>query len=323
MMSPATRERRYRSLLRLYPEPYRQEYGEEMLEVLLADPRRGPGQFLDLFRSAAAVRGRLVLGDLGGRPWRQAAAVIQFLGAAMMLAFALRRVVPVGVLAGPAAVAPLDAIRAAAWALVLAGGLLGRKVLGVSAAGAGLAAEIAAPARFYAETPAVVLNAYWLILTAAALVVAAAVATRADRPRGWIPLTAAGVAVIVGGFGWWGGWVYIDLVRGPLSLSSAGPLIAAAVFLAIAVGGQEPMIRRRVVAAAVPVVSALSLTAFGFGDLVEFNGMHPEAVRKLDAPQWAALVVIPALAFLVAAELNRRLEDTRFRAAATGTSKDA
>ena len=324
MISPSARERRYRRLLRLYPEPYREEYGEEMLDVLLADPRRGPGQLLDLLRSAAAVRGRLVRSDLGGVPWRRAAAVVQFLGATMMLAFALRRVVPVGVLAGAAAVAPLEAVRAAIWALVLAGGLLGYKVLGVAAAAAGLAAEIAAPARFYAETPAVVLNAYWLILAAAMLVVATAVATRADRPRGWVPLTAAAAAVIAGGFGWWGSLAYLDLAREPLfrlSLSSVGPLLAAAVLLAIAVAGQEPMIRRRVVAAAVPVISALSLTTFGFRDLVEFNGFHPEAVRKLDAPQWAALVLIPVLAFLVAAELNRRLEDTRFRAAATGRSK--
>ena len=47
-----TSEIRYRRLLALYPREFRREYEDEMLGVLMTDPR--PGQVFDVLRGAAA-----------------------------------------------------------------------------------------------------------------------------------------------------------------------------------------------------------------------------------------------------------------------------
>jgi hypothetical protein len=60
-----------------------------------------------------------------------------------------------------------------------------------------------------------------------------------------------------------------------------------------------------------PILVVVPLVRTGFEGFVAHNSAHPEALRLLGPSQWAVLVLVPVAAFVVAAELNRRLEATR------------
>ena len=81
-------EIRYRRLLAFYPRDFRQEYGDEMLGVLMADPRPGPAQVFDVVRGAVAAHLRGLWAGEG-----RAARVVQIFGAMLLFAVALRRIV--------------------------------------------------------------------------------------------------------------------------------------------------------------------------------------------------------------------------------------
>jgi hypothetical protein len=76
-----------------------------------------------------------------------------------------------------------------------------------------------------------------------------------------------------------------------------------------------------VIASAVPVAAVFPLVGYGFGGLVDFNMRHPDGIQLLGPVQWAALIVVPAVAFWIVAGLNLRLE--RSRAAGTPIPAEA
>jgi hypothetical protein len=316
-MSP--KEIRYRRLLALYPSEFRREYADEMLGVLMADPRPARSHAVDLVAGAFAARFRETLGDVA---WRRAARAVQLFGAILLCSLSVRRLVTGGAMAvfDPAHAVPpipvVDLIRGAAWAAAVAAAFAGWRWLGVVAALVGLGGEIVAPIPQYAETPATFLHAYWIIVSAAVVFAASAVPARGSRPRGLPIVAAAGVLLVGNGLTPWSlGGPYVSGWRlpgpdGP-HLFRLVPLLGAGLLLVWAVTRLEPSVRRRVVACAVPVLGAFPLVSWGFGGFEEFNMRHPENLRLLGPAQWAGLVLIPVLAFGVAAWLNMRLEQTR------------
>jgi hypothetical protein len=339
-LAQVIQESRYRRLLALYPREYRREYAEEMLAVLMADGRSDPGQTFDLVKSALGAHWRQSLIELRGESWRRAARAVQIFGALLLLGVAARRAaMSVSAFLAypelqPFVIAPADLARLAAWAVAAAAGLLGLRSRGVRsmavvAAAAGLAGEIAAPARYYLDTPARVLNAYWIILAAAVVLTASfmseRVAFRTAAPRGSVLMGAACLAVIAsgtplagaGGLGAIREIGYFDSLRLVDNLSP-GPLLLLLIAAVLAVAGvarQQAATRRRIVACAVPVVAAFPLVKVGFAGLIAYNMGHPESTVLLDPVRWTVLVAVPLAAFAVAVELNRRLEETRFQAA--------
>jgi hypothetical protein len=341
-----TTEIRYRRLLRLYPEPYRQEYADEMLGVLMADDRPGFGATVDLVRSALSVRFRGGRRALHEPAWRAAAAVVQFSGAILLLAVALRQALmglgQVIIHAGP--VPPHFAVdtwwRPGVWLAVILCALFRERVLGLLLAAAGVSVEIAVAFRYYADTPALVLNAFGIVVTAVLvmlsfLLVEASAGLRPRAPSGWLPATLAGVAVAMTGCAYYvlprgvgltsselrfgGRWT---LITSPILWGWSPILLGAAVLLLLAAWLRlEPAVRRRVVACAVPVLVTKPSVGLGFGGFRAYNAGHPEALHLISPVQWVFLLVIPVVAFAAAVELNRRLEQTRFRESATRTSK--
>ncbi|MGK5679003.1 hypothetical protein [Actinoplanes sp. URMC 104] len=297
-----TSEIRYRRLLTLYPRDFRREYEEEMLGVLMADSRPGPAQAFDVVRGALAAHLRgLWSGD--GR----AARVVQIFGAMLLFAVALRRVavdVRAVVLYSDVASVQMDAVnvlRLAGWGVALAAALLGWRLLGAVGAFAGLAGEILSPARYYLDTPATVLNVYWLIVAATVVLVAGFVAERSTvRPRGWVLVAGAGVLLFVQG-----ATAPYSVYQGVRSWWLAVALLAI-VLVGVAVVRQEPAVRSRLLCWAAPVIATVPLIQWGFGGFIEFNMRHPEATQLINPLQWAALVLVPVAAFAGASALDRR-----------------
>ncbi|GAA0540569.1 hypothetical protein GCM10010172_22310 [Paractinoplanes ferrugineus] len=305
-----TPEKRFRRLLALFPREHRAEYGEEMLGVLLADGRTGPGVTADLLRAAAGAQFRQAWAAYRDERWRHAAFVVQLFGSILLLSMAVRRFVAViwAMIRWPehdlTGFYGVDLVRTLGWTVAVAGVVLGIRLLGVAGAAAGLAGEIVAPFRFYLDTPAQVLNAYWIVVAAVVVLIAATVSVRRGVPRGW-PLVVAAGAVLVG--------------QGVAPLGLRGQLFGVAALLAlIAVALVDPAGRRRVVVLAVPVLAVFPLVRLGFAGLVEYNAGHPESIALIDPLQWAVLVVVPVVAFVVAGEVDRR-----FRAPMAGTSNGA
>lgn len=299
-----TPESRYRRLLALYPGEFRREYEEEMLSVLMADPRPGPAQIADVMRAALVARLRQTWS--GASTWGRAARAFHLFGVVLMLGIALRRVA--GAVAGstwPGAsfhLDTLDGLRAAGWAVALGGALYGLRALGAAGAAAGLTGEIIVAARIYPFTPAVVVHRYWLLVAAVLLLVVGLVAERGPvRPRGWVPVALAGGVLVAHGvvprYGLWQAYAALPWV--------------AAVLAGVGVARQRPEARRRMVALAVPVLVTFPVEQAGFSGFVEHNMHHPESLRVLGPGQWIALILIPIAAFLVVADINRRLERSR------------
>jgi hypothetical protein len=325
------KEQRYRLLLELYPADFRREYSDEMIGVLMADPhpvRKHAGSLV-----AGAVSARL-RPTLDGPEWRRAAFAVQLFGAILLCAVALRRLAMGGAMAlflpSPYDVPPpdvLDVVRAVAWVVAVVAALAGMRGLAVAAALAGLIGEVAAPSRLYGDAPVMFLSVYWIVLSAAVVLIASAVSARGPRPRGWLFVTAGGAVLIGSGFAALSPFSYSAAWITPYSpyrFGLAGALLLAAGVLALAgVLRIEPAIRRRVVACMVPVAAVFPLVSYGFGGFLEFNLRHPDDIQLLGPMQWAALVVVPALGFWAAAWLNMRLERTRAATAAVAVPTTA
>ena len=295
-------EIRYRRLLALYPRDFRQEYGDEMLGVLMADPRPGPAQVFDVARGAVAAHLRgLWIGE--GR----AARMVQVFGAMLLFAVALRRflfeliaVVRNDYVIGNQYLEVINGVRFVAWGVALVAALLGWRLLGAAGATAGLAGEILAPAGSYVETPATVLYAYWLIVSAALVLIAGLVADRGPvLPRGWQWVAVAGVVLVLQGR------------LAPSRPSGAYELqwmlvLVAVVLAAVAIFRQEPRLRARLLCWVAPVIATVPLVEFGFAELIVYNMGHPESTRMISPLQWAVLVVVPVVAFVGASVLDRR-----------------
>ncbi|MEU4559647.1 hypothetical protein AB0F72_14780 [Actinoplanes sp. NPDC023936] len=310
-----------RRLLALYPRDFRRDYEEELLAVLAAEGRPGPGQVFDLVRSALVVRLRRVPVPAG---LRQSARVVQLFGALLLLALEGRRVVPL-VPGHLDVVAPVDYVRLAGWSLVLVAVAKGWRLLGFTGAAIGLAGEIAAALRWYLDTPAMLLNAYWIIMTAAVVLVAGLLATRAGRPRGLLlVLSAGGLLILVTEIDWLLPYQLSPLLvlgRGDVEmlLSDMPAMSGVAVLMLVAAAGlvlvaairQEATVRRWLPAWAAPVLVTVPLIRSGFDGFMEYNSYHPEATRLIGPVQWAALVLVPMAAFLVVAMLSGRYERSR------------
>nr|WP_221375791.1 hypothetical protein [Actinoplanes polyasparticus] len=295
-------EIRYRRLLALYPRDFRQEYGDEMLGVLMADPRPGPAQVLDVARGAVAAHLRgLWIGE--GR----AARLVQIFGAMLLFAVASRRFVG-GLLAtvnhfdqvGWQNLPVTSSVRFVAWGVALVAALLGWRLLGAAGAAAGLAGEVLTPAGSYVETPATVLYAYWLIVSAVLVLIAGLVADRGPvRPRGWQWVAAAGVVLVLQGR------LEQSGSSGPYELRWMLVLVAVAL-AAVAIFRQEPRLRARLLCWIAPVIATVPLVEFGFAEFIVYNMGHPESTRMISPLQWAVLVVVPVVAFVGASVLDRR-----------------
>ncbi|GAA3905049.1 hypothetical protein [Actinoplanes auranticolor] len=327
MTSEAMLERRYRQLLRLYPREHRREYEEEMIGVLLAGvapgrTRPGPREVLDLVTSALTVRWSRRAHSSGDG--HRAARAVQLFGAILLLAVSLRRVVMGEVAALRYAdfvphVAAHELVRPGAWALVLLLVLAGWRWAAVPAALAGLIAEVP-PLALYRDTPARVLDVYWILVAAAVVTLAGLLVATAGRgrpagegrlPRGTAAVVSGGLLVVAGGAG--------SVLVGGSGLLLGGRLVPFPVLALYAVAGLlvvvgvlrlPPPVVRRVVVAAVPVVVAWPLIRVGFGDLVATN-MRSAEPALLGPVQWTALAVVPLAATWVAATLNRRFERSR------------
>ncbi|WP_250001976.1 hypothetical protein [Actinoplanes sp. M2I2] len=286
-------EIRYRRLLALYPRDFRREYEEEMLGVLMADPRPGPAQVFDVLRGALAAHLR------GSARESRAARVVQVFGAMLLFAVALRRVSGGvrGALRDYLGSVPVDAVswvRLAGWGVVLVAAFVGWRMLGAVGATAGLAGEILSPARFYLDTPASVLWAFWLIVAAVVVLIAGLVAERGRaRPAGWGWVAAAGMVLVVQG----------TLISYSWRWAVAGLAVA---LVGAAVLRQEPGLRRRLACWAAPVIVTVPLVQWGFGGFIEYNMRHPESTQLIGPLQWAALVLVPVAAFAGASVLDRR-----------------
>lgn len=309
-------EARYRRLLALYPRGFRREYEEEMITVLLAEARPGPGQILDLLRSALALRLRALAAP--GGAWRESARVVWLFGAILLFALAVRRSGMVAVWLGSPASAfgggSVDILRFAGWAVALAGACGGVRSLGLLGSAAGLAGEVIAPVRYYLDTPATLLNAYWLIVSAVVVLVAALLAgPEPRRVRGGVPVGLAGLALTAHGLRGYTFWTDAPWTYGPwagdrllwLDMLLMG---VSAVLLVWGVVRQQPALRRRLVVWSTPVLVTFPLIGMAFDGLIEFNSGNPGSERLLGPVQWAAMVLIPAATFAVAAELTRRRE---------------
>ncbi|KUL29506.1 hypothetical protein [Actinoplanes awajinensis] len=302
-------EIRYRRLLALYPRAFRQEYAEEMIGVLMADPRPAPAQVFDLIRNALIARLRLAAPGSG---WARSARLVWFFGATLLLTVTVRRVVgdiPIPAHPGRSfqGVVPMDALRLAGWAVALLAAVLGLRLVGALGAVAGLAGEIAAPSRTYLDTPATVLNAYWLIVAAFVVLCAVLVAERgALRPRGWVPIAAAGAVLIAQGRSLFLAWPRSEAFS--LWQLPSALLAVAAGLVALGVLRQEAAVRRRLIAWSVPILVTFPLVRAGFGGFVAYNMGHPDSLRLIDPGQWTLLLVVPLAAFAAAAAIIRRLE---------------
>jgi len=323
----SSREDRYRLLLELYPADFRREYADEMLGVLMADPAPVRSHAASLLGGAVAARLRQ---RFDGPEWRRAAFAVQLFGAILLLAVAVRRLAMDGAMTlfEPAyntpPINPYDVVRAVAWAVLLAATVTGLRALSLAAGLAGLIGEVAAPAHYYTDSPVMFLNVFWIMMSAAVVLIAATVSVRGPRPRGWLFVVAAGIALVAHGFSQ---RLPFPEPVGTLSISPLldQPEYAISLVLIAAAGGLaligvariEPAVRRRVIACMVPVVVVFPLMHYGFGGMLEFNMRHPEDIQLLGPVQWAALMLVPAAAFWVVAGLNQRLERTRAATAAT------
>ncbi|MDY7089299.1 MAG: hypothetical protein SYR96_29855 [Actinomycetota bacterium] len=289
-------ETRYRRLLALYPRAFVREYGDEMVGVLMADRRPGVAQGFDLVRGAVAAHLSLLLAGQS-----RVARTVQIFGALLLFAVALRRVVPELWMAlehpSYASVAPVGLARMAGWGAALIGAYFGWRLLAVAGATVGLAGEIAAPARFYLDTPATLLHAYWLIVAAVVVLIAALTAERGGaEPRGLPWVAAAGTVLVAEG------------TLFPRWFSPVGTVLVlvAAVLVAVAVLWQDRATRARLLCWAAPVVATVPLVQWGFSGLVEYNMRNPESTQLINPLQWAVLVLVPLIAFAGASVLARR-----------------
>jgi hypothetical protein len=326
----SSKENRYRLLLEFYPADFRREYADEMIGVLMADPHPVRKHAASLVAGAVAARLRQTL---DGPEWRRAAFAVQLFGAILLFAVALRRLVMNGAMAiflAPADVPPIDVfdvVRVVAWAAALVATLTGLRGLSAAAALAGLIVEVAAASRHYGDAPVTFLNIFWIVMSAAVVLIASTVSTRGPRPRGWLFVVAGGIALAANGLvtrvypGYFGALSFFGQ-GGPGFGITFVFLLAAGALALTGVIRLEPAVRRRVIASMVPVAVVFPLVGYGFGGLLDFNMRHPDDIQLLGPAQWAALVVVPALAFWVAAGLNTRLERTRAAAVSAGPRPD-
>lgn len=317
-------ESRYRRLMAVYPLPYRREYEEEMVGVLMAEA--APGQSrpslrdrADLVINAIAVRVRDVPAGLRDDSWRSAAHAVQVVGAMVLFLICARRLVLSAVIYR-APVEVMDFLRPAVWAVTLTFVLLRHRRLAAVAALAGAATEVVHVAGWYAYSPSQVLMAGWLVIGALLVVATSAWLVSGppvDQPRRlWAfavaPLlgAAAGAADILQGGAYFfaGTFEYGVTMDGTFIPRVGAPLYLAAAALAIwAWWKQDGPVRYRMPALlAAPAATAL-MVHWGFAGFMYSSQRFSTPVYP-QGFQWVILAATPPAALALAAVAVGRWE---------------
>ncbi|WP_433061286.1 hypothetical protein [Dactylosporangium sp. CS-033363] len=340
-------EVRYERLLRLYPAAFRRAHGEDMLGTMLADagerrrwPR--PGDAADIAFHALRLRlFKRPTGGLLGPGWADACALIGPLAAFAILVLSATKALRLTMFSGSTLL-----IQIAAWGLVTVAAFAGLHRVAVWLGWVAFLTEVVPMVRQFTADPVPVVYALWWFV--AALV--AALALTAAGPRSpWAvagrrrlavllgaPLFMGALGVIAGSGilmrGYDGGSysaLYLsDLIGaagGSFAVEATGPavlwlmlggIVAAAIAFAVALARLPGPIRRRLLVAAAPVVTMLELVNLTFNGWA-VSTMQRGHVIPLVFGQWAALVLLPLLVFLLGVWWVRRRDETS-RLAAIG-----
>jgi hypothetical protein len=327
-------EARFRRLLGLYPDWHRSMYEEEMIGVLLSDAtpgRRRPGvrDLIDIVVSAVAVRLRRTVTDLGGGCWQQAAYAVLVFGSVLLGAISARRVAfAVTVHVRVAADTPLadvaDVLRTVLWALVVVAALIPLRRTVTLLAVAAAVAEAVRIFSWFGFSPPTVLRASWQ-LTAALMVALAAVwlrrGPRPEWPRSFEAIALAGLVIVASGpIATYAGWSLVDgfpLI--PTSSSTAiygAPEVYWLLWLAVVVlmlwawRRQPGPLRAPMLAFGAPVIAIGVMTPFLFSGYY-YSSQQFSSPIPLAPVQWALLIGVPVLAFVIAVLAARRRERTQ------------
>jgi hypothetical protein len=335
-----TLERTYRWVLACYPWEHRQQYGDEMLGVLLDDAgarrRRTPVRdLLDLLSGALRVRFRYAANRLFDQRWRGAAAAVGLFAALALLAHTGR--MPLSDLTDLAHNATTagahPALRsyfhystsnywwpALGWTAVVVSASVGwRRTAAVLAWAAAVAQAI-----WMADDSLV--NVWPLVL---AVLAATALTVAPPRPGmpvfGRRPLTllvtgallCTTTSAIGGAVGPWG-WLHVKWAHvGNLEADWIFPdntpyfqallLSAGYVLIALAVLATPPILRRRILTLLVPVAATLLFTQLEFRDWSFLAWPFKEQAGR-SLTHWLALVPTPLVALMVAVAVVHRRE---------------
>jgi hypothetical protein len=352
----AALERRYRRLLALYPAAHRDEYGEEMLAVLLARARPGQrrpglGEALDLARCALAARVGRWAGGLADERWRDAAAVTAVVTPMMLVGLRLSATVAdLGISAriGAPIGLPLTlAAWVAAWLGVVLSLACGMRLVAAALAWLVVLGQAVALGRDYATSPdGFVYGTRSLVV---AVIAAAAASVPAPRRHGLRLLGRTGTAVAAGaavafacgglldlpfvtvthlgdgsvGYAAPGGFTFpIGVLRAtPVSQYTALLQLCAAVAVLVVIVRLGAPLRRRVAALLLPAVASYLLIRLTFGGFLASSPRFYPTPVLLVWPQWVALVATPVLAFVVGAAAVQRAE-RRDRLMALGRERE-
>jgi len=327
-----TLEMRYRRLLAVYPAEHRRAYAEEMLGVLMDSAR--PGQRRPSLREAADLLWCGLTARVGGARrargagWRDAAAVAGLIGAIVLAAVAVRRLIlsalviqeygaevhrAFGVDGGQV----IDVgVRALVWLAVVAAAFArpGRAAAGLAVAG--LLVEIGAVLMWVPAEAFRPVRMSWA-LTLAALVAVLIVAARRARPPAAV-LGRAGVALLLGPLaaaavsGALGPSWLTQTQLGGFSLRDAVVVAGAAVVVPVL--RREPRgVRGRIAVllaplAAVPVAQAVLERVIG----IQFA---PAVTPGIVVADVVIMIGLPALAFAAAAAVLSAIENLRIKPA--------
>nr|BFE60984.1 hypothetical protein GCM10020063_055100 [Dactylosporangium thailandense] len=343
-------EGRYERLLRVYPAAFRRAHGEDMLTTMLADAGDGqrwprPGDAADIVLHGLRLRlSRRSGGGLLGGGWADACALIGPLAVVALLTFRLT-----SVLRGPhPGSAPL--LQTAAWALVAVAAFAGLRRGAAALGWVALLAEVAPPVRQFTSDPVpVVYGLWWSVLA----LVAAVALTAAGPRRPWAvagtrrfavlvaaPLVVGAVGVLgsgmlVAGDAGFSAFYLEDMFRPETYVTSYTGLeapnaaeldlmllaVAVALLAGLVAAVRLPgPIRRRLLVAAAPVLTMAALVNFTFNGWA-VSTVHMGHNIPLVTGQWAALVLLPLLAFLLGAQWARRRDET-MRLAALGAAAE-
>ncbi len=289
-------ERWYRRLLVAYPAGHRRRYGQEMLDVLLADAnergQRRPSlrESADLLSGGLRIRARRLTPSFRTPPWRDALAVVSLVGPLILLASStlmlnnvVEELIAVGQGRLPLGQGALHAARLFGWPVALILAFWGRRLPGrsVNLAGALLAIDAIYETCLSVERSGFevvgIYSGFAMLYLVSALALAASPGPRrglAVLGRGSGGLMLATAAIGLFGDLWWLSWgaalaVLLVGLRRP-SGRRAAALLAAAMLSILAfwstmhVPGDTPVIRLLLFTAAfaAPLIigGSLSLT---------------------------------------------------------------
>ncbi len=338
-------ELRYRRLLVWYPTNYRQEYGEEIVGVLMDGAKPGqrfprPAEAADLVWSALAKRLGGTSAALGDRRWVEGAAVFAVLAPLMLLAERARElVVKLGLrtyFRGDPELAfqvtgTILAVSAALAAAVLVAVLAGWRRTAAGVAWLAVVVHVGMMVWRYPATPVSVL--YEMVPLTLTVTMAVALSVEHPARRGLTLLGWRGVAVVaLAGAVWaatglaalqgYGAWPLLA----PYGMD--GGMVALAVLAALALvryafRGAGPETRRRFVAFIAPTIALILLIKLYFGQWIETNVRFATvAVIYPDPAHQLALLLTPLLAFGIAVLVIQQREET-LRLVTLGRSMEA